>query len=223
MEQIVRVVLLILVGGVLAFGQAAPTQNAAPPRDSLTLQREAVRIQAAAAAAIGGAPAQAPLPPADTFFTVPWPEPLPPPDVDCDPMPAAELSALVRAASEREHVKADLIQAVIQQESGSKPCAVSPKGAMGLMQLMPDVAERMRVKDPFDPKESVDGGVKLLKQLLDKYKGDVSLALGAYNAGEQKVDQTGTVPDIPETKNYVKSITRQISTPAAVGDGQATH
>jgi soluble lytic murein transglycosylase-like protein len=138
-------------------------------------------------------------------------------------MPAAELSALVRAASEREHVKADLIQAVIQQESGSKPCAVSPKGAMGLMQLMPDVAERMRVKDPFDPKESVDGGVKLLKQLLDKYKGDVSLALGAYNAGEQKVDQTGTVPDIPETKNYVKSITRQISTPAAVGDGQATH
>ena len=188
-----------------------------PAADALTRQRESVRKQAASAAGsnAGGSAAAAP---ADSFFTVPWPTSLVMPGADCDPMPQKDLDTLIRDASQREKLKPDLIQAVITQESGAKPCAVSAKGAMGLMQLMPEVAEQMHVADPFDPKESVDAGVKLLKQLIDKYKGNTTLALSAYNAGEKRVDQAGGIPDIPETQNYVKSISREAGAVPASSD-----
>ena len=126
--------------------------------------------------------------------------------IDCDPMPDAELSPLIEAAAQREGVKAALVRAVIRQESGFRPCAVSPKGAQGLMQLMPATSERLHVADPFNPTQNVDAGTKFLKELLGRYSGDLKLALGAYNAGAARVDSTGQVPDIAETKDYVSNI-----------------
>jgi soluble lytic murein transglycosylase-like protein len=99
-----------------------------------------------------------------------------------------------------------LIHAVIRQESGYDPYAVSHKGAKGLMQLMPATAKRFGVKDVFDPAENVQGGVKYLRQLLDRYDGDRRLALAAYNAGEGAVDRFGGVPPYRETQDYVDRI-----------------
>jgi soluble lytic murein transglycosylase-like protein len=154
-------------------------------------------------------------PPAAAFFTVPWVDAPPrygalsgalfnePP---CDPLPGDQLDPLIQENAQRESVSPDLLRAVIGQESGSRPCAVSPKGAQGLMQLMPSVIEQFGVRDPFDPKQNVEAGTKLLKQLLTKYNGDMRLALSAYNAGPERVDRDGGVPQIPETINYVTDI-----------------
>jgi soluble lytic murein transglycosylase-like protein len=116
------------------------------------------------------------------------------------------LSALIDQNATKEGVKPELIRAVIEKESANRPCAISPKGAQGLMQLMPDTAQQFAVADPFDPKQNVEAGTKLLKQLLTKYNGDVSLALSAYNAGSGRVDQEGGIPQIRETINYVADI-----------------
>jgi soluble lytic murein transglycosylase-like protein len=168
--------------------------------DSLAKQRVAAMKQIAAV--MGKAPT-----PAASFFTVPWVEtPVPFSSPPCDPMPAADLDKLVEQNSQQEGVKAELIRAVIAEESGARPCAVSWKGAQGMMQLMPATSEQFGVKDPFDPKQNVEAGTKLLKQLLTKYNNDVNLALAAYNAGEGRVDKDGAVPQIPETQNYVNDI-----------------
>jgi soluble lytic murein transglycosylase-like protein len=132
--------------------------------------------------------------------------PPPPPRPSCPPLPASDIDTLVDTAAQKHSLKPALLRAVIKQESGFLPCAVSVKGAQGLMQLMPDTAAQFQVSDPLDPKQNVDAGAAYLKQLLDKYKGDLSLALGAYNAGANNVDATGGVPNIEETKNYVASI-----------------
>jgi soluble lytic murein transglycosylase-like protein len=108
-------------------------------------------------------------------------------------------------AANREHLQPELLRGVVQQESGFRPCAVSPKGAMGLMQLMPGTAAQLGVKNPFDPKENVDAGARFLKQLLDIYN-DLPMALGAYNAGPGRVNEAGGVPAIPETLNYIQRI-----------------
>jgi hypothetical protein len=168
--------------------------------DSLAKQRVAAMKQ------IAGVMGKAPTP-AASFFTVPWVEtPVPFSSPPCDPMPAADLDKLVEQNSQQEGVKAELIRAVIAEESGARPCAVSWKGAQGMMQLMPATSEQFGVKDPFDPKQNVEAGTKLLKQLLTKYNNDVNLALAAYNAGEGRVDKDGAVPQIPETQNYVNDI-----------------
>jgi len=125
---------------------------------------------------------------------------------DCDPVPQPQLSKMIDEVSEKQGVSKDLVREVARQESGFKPCAVSDKGAQGLMQLMPDTQAQFHVADPFDPKQSLEGGTKLLKQLLDRYSGDLTKALSAYNAGPRRVDQAGGVPDIAETRNYVFSI-----------------
>jgi soluble lytic murein transglycosylase-like protein len=142
------------------------------------------------------------------FFTVPWLDTMasrivPPP---CDPMAALELDQLIEKNSKEQGVKQDLIRAVINQESGNRPCAVSSKGAQGLMQLMPETATELGVGDPFNAKQNVEAGTKLLKTLLAKYKGDVALTLAAYNAGSGRVDRDGGIPDIPETMAYVTQI-----------------
>lgn len=113
---------------------------------------------------------------------------------------------MVGEAASKEGLSADLLRSVMKQESGFRPCAVSSKGAMGLMQLMPATAGQLGVQNPFDPVSNVDGGAKLLKQLLGRYGGDVPMALGAYNAGPAKVDAAGGVPAIPETMDYVWKI-----------------
>ena len=120
--------------------------------------------------------------------------------------PDLDLNSLVRRTASQLDVEPELIDAVIRQESGYDPYAVSHKGAKGLMQLMPATARRFGVKDVFDPAENVQGGVKYLRQLLDRYEGDRRLALAAYNAGEGAVDRFGGVPPYRETQDYVDRI-----------------
>jgi soluble lytic murein transglycosylase-like protein len=130
----------------------------------------------------------------------------PPIMLACDPLPAPEVDSLVGVAAQRDGVSPDLLRGVMKQESGFRPCAVSSKGAMGLMQLMPGTAEQFGLSDPFDAASNVDAGARFLKQLLTKYSGDLPKTLGAYNAGPAKVDAAGAVPAIPETMEYVRLI-----------------
>jgi len=124
----------------------------------------------------------------------------------CDPLSPVDVTPIVENAAKAQELPAKLVRAVIAQESGFKPCAESKKGAMGLMQLMPGTAEELDVARPFDAKANVEGGAKYLRQLLERYKGDLRLALAAYNAGPAAVDAAGGVPDIAETRVYVNSI-----------------
>jgi soluble lytic murein transglycosylase-like protein len=133
------------------------------------------------------------------------------PDPTCDPIAEPELTTLIKDAATREGLQPNLVRAVIQKESAARPCAISPKGAQGLMQLMPATADQFNVADPFDPKQNIDAGAKLLKQLLTKYAGDLSLALGAYNAGIGSVEKEGGVPQNAETQNYVSEILSKLT------------
>jgi soluble lytic murein transglycosylase-like protein len=146
------------------------------------------------------------------FFTVPWPAPVAA-SFECDPMPKADLDPLIEDAARQHGLEAQLVRAVIDKESAARPCAVSMKGAQGLMQLMPATAEQFGVRDPFDPKQNLEAGATLLKQLLTRYNGDVSLALGAYNAGPARVDREGGVPPIQETLRYVTDIMARAALP----------
>jgi len=151
------------------------------------------------------------------FFTTPWPRPQPltpaapapaaqPASFACEPLAATQLDAIVHDAALREQVAPDLLRAVIRQESAGYPCAVSRQGAQGLMQLMPATARQFSVRNAMDPRQNVDAGARLLRQLLDRYPGDLASALAAYNAGPTTVDQHGGVPPYAETQNYVQQI-----------------
>jgi soluble lytic murein transglycosylase-like protein len=121
---------------------------------------------------------------------------------------SAPFEASISEHARRQGVAADLVRAVIQVESAFNPVAVSNKGAMGLMQLMPATARDLGVSDPFDPDQNIRGGVKYLKQLLDRFNQKVELALAAYNAGMGNVEKYGAVPPFKETRNYVDKITK---------------
>ena len=115
---------------------------------------------------------------------------------------------LIRQHASQRGIRPDLVRAVIQVESAFNPRAVSPKGAMGLMQLMPATVKQFGVIDPFNPAENIRAGVSYLRQLLDRYDHDEQLALAAYNAGPAAVDKHGSkVPPYKETQNYVLKIT----------------
>ena len=153
-----------------------------------------------------------PLPPAipataDGFATAP---PVSSSEDWGDPM-----DRMVREAAERHKVDPALVKAVISTESGWNPRAVSRKGAVGLMQLIPETAERYGVGNLFDPAQNVEGGTTYLKWLLDRYNGDLPKTLAAYNAGEHAVDLYRGVPWYPETQKYVQKVTHAYFQPGS--------
>ena len=202
MQVRIYVPLLVLLTGLPLASQPKTDANPAEAmQESLAKQRLSIQKQLHSVTH-------------SSFFTLPPPEPLltgnipaDVPAVACDPLPEDQLKPLIEEAARRESVQPDLLRTVIRQESGAHPCAVSPKGAQGLMQLMPATSTELGVADPFDPRQNIQGGARLLKQLLTRYAGDVTKALAAYNAGPGRVDQAGgAVPAIPETIRYVSSI-----------------
>ncbi len=180
---------------------------------SIEKQKASVRRQ------VVGAIPQATVAEPGKWFTNPWPvEPVgaaPQPSAiaaaNCDPIGMEEIGPLIREAASREKLQEELVRSVIERESGFRPCAVSPKGAQGLMQLMPATAAELGVTDPFDAKQNIDGGTRYLKQLLEKYEGNIQLALAAYNAGPGRVDREGGVPPIQETREYILDILSKIA------------
>jgi soluble lytic murein transglycosylase-like protein len=120
--------------------------------------------------------------------------------------PASEIDALIDKYSTQNGLDAKLVRAVIKAESDGNPQAVSHKGAMGLMQLMPAELKGYGVTDPFDPEQNIAGGTRQLAEKLKLFKGDLSLALAAYNAGSGNVRKYGGIPPFTETRNYVKKI-----------------
>ena len=118
----------------------------------------------------------------------------------------SDIMDIIDNACEKYDMDSKLVKALVKQESGFNPDAKSKAGAMGLMQLMPKTAEALGVKDPYNPKDNVDGGVRYLKQMLDKFNGNKILALAAYNAGPNAVKKYDGIPPYKETQNYVKSI-----------------
>jgi hypothetical protein len=122
--------------------------------------------------------------------------------------PAPDLNQVVNTASANYHLDPDLVNSVIHAESGFNAHAVSPKGARGLMQLMPGTASKLGVHDSFDAADNVEGGSKYLRELLERYNFDLVKALAAYNAGPQRVEQYGGVPPYRETRAYVSKIVR---------------
>lgn len=119
---------------------------------------------------------------------------------------SANVDELIETFGEKYGIDSDFIKAIIKQESGFNPKATSKKGAMGLMQLMPKTAESLGVLDAYNPSQNIEGGVKYLKSLLDKYGDNKEMALAAYNAGPGAVKKYGGIPPYKETQNYINSI-----------------
>jgi soluble lytic murein transglycosylase-like protein len=182
----VRILWLLLSLTAMAQTQASIDRQ----RASVELQKESIRKQ---------------MTPAPKGLAVPSIE------APCDPLPVEVVAPLIENAAGAQKLEASLLRAVIQQESGYRPCALSAKGATGLMQLMPATAGDLLVRNPFDPKENIEAGARYLKQLIERYKGNLEQALGAYNAGPAAVDQAGGIPNIPETREYVKAILDRIA------------
>lgn len=125
----------------------------------------------------------------------------------------APFTAEIHAAAAQNGVDAKLVSSVIAAESNFNSRAVSSKHAMGLMQLMPRTAADLSVRDPFDPTQNINAGTRYLKELLDQYHGNLSLALAAYNAGPATVAQYGGVPPFPATHKYIRNVTKKLNTP----------
>lgn len=166
---------------------------------AVALQRQAVLKQAGVASGDSGG-----------FFLLPWPKPsvAPPPAIppNCQSVDPLQLEDAIQSAAREHGLTPDLLRAIIQRESAFQPCAVSSKGALGLMQLMPSTAAELSVADPFDPGENVRAGARYLRWLLQRYDGDLTLALAAYNAGPTQVDLYGGVPPFDETLRYVREV-----------------
>jgi len=170
-------------------------------------QRETVQrlMEASLAAQRASVARQTGPAPGGSFFLLPRTEAPALPDADCARLDPDKAASLIEDAAKRSALDPGFLRSVARQESGFHPCAVSSKGAMGLMQLMPSTARELGVTNPFDPAQSVDAGARLLRKYLDTY-GSLPLALGAYNAGPARVNEAGEVPKIRETLDYVRNI-----------------
>ncbi|MBI9085821.1 MAG: transglycosylase SLT domain-containing protein [Desulfobacterales bacterium] len=130
------------------------------------------------------------------------------PKHDFNAGPAARFDKLIQRAAEAHGVEISLLKAIIKAESDFDPKAVSKRGAMGLMQIMPENLEGFRVANPFDPRENVMAGTRYFKTLFDRFDGRLPLALAAYNAGPTTVDRYRSIPPFPETRRYVEKVMR---------------
>ena len=203
---------ILLAGAALAQTTASPvgTDKAPPPakpaetlqsamekqRAAIATQREAVRKQRESAVPWMLA---APLAPGAEALAA-----------ECDPIGDPELTPLISSAAQQHQVEPKLLRGVIEQESGFRACAISSKGAMGLMQLTPATVEQFKVDDVFDPRQNIEAGATYIRQLLDKYKDNLKLALAAYNAGPATVDKAGGIPDIKDTQDYVEGVLKKM-------------
>ncbi len=141
-----------------------------------------------------------PAPPPKLFSAPAWTPP------GCRPLPFHTARRLVERVSREEGVSAELVLAVLYRESRFFPCAVSRSGAVGLMQLKPGTARLMGVRDYWDPEENIRAGARYLRFLLDRYGGNVTLALGAYHAGPGRVDRFGHLQKLPATRRYIGDV-----------------
>lgn len=195
---------LLLALFLIQDTQSQGDRARAAMQSSLEKQRASVQTQARTAGAV----------------IIPWTPPSASAPVEsesimfkplCEPLAQPQLSIMIDSAANKNGVEPSVVREVARQESGFRPCVVSPKGAEGLMQLMPATQNQFQVIDPFNPIASLDAGAKLLKQLLDRFHGDLPLALSAYNAGAGTVDKAGGIPQIPETQKYVANILGRLS------------
>ncbi len=201
-----------------AMEESVARQRLAVSAMQIPIERQRAAVAGAVVSATPAATSSRPAAPppvapagidGEPFFALSWPAQGP----ACEPLPEMELAALITQAARQEGLDAALLRAVARRESGFRACAISQKGAMGLMQLMPATAQELGVRDPFDAGENLLSGARLLKQMLERYHGDVALALSAYNAGPARVSETGGVPSIPETLGYVQRILSELPVP----------
>jgi soluble lytic murein transglycosylase-like protein len=205
--------LLILAVGTPGLAQDAPQPADSKPaaeKPAAAQQQSVAAMQPSLAAQRASIARQVGDRSSESFFLLGPPSrsslvPVLAPESDCEPLPAAQLDSLIEGAAKQQDLQPELLRSMVNQESGARPCAVSPKGAMGLMQLMPATAAQLGVKDPFDPQENLNAGAWFVKQLLTTYN-DLPLALGAYNAGPARVNAIDGIPAIPETQNYIQKI-----------------
>jgi hypothetical protein len=127
-------------------------------------------------------------------------------DVQAETQPPTKYDSIIRSIAANYGLEPTLIHSIIRTESNYDPDAVSPKGAMGLMQLMPETAKRYGVRDIYNPRENIEGGVKYLKYLMDLYNGKTDYVLAAYNAGHNAIKKYGGIPPFPETRRFIEKV-----------------
>jgi soluble lytic murein transglycosylase-like protein len=208
MHRSIKHLLLLAISASVALGQRlGPTRLAMT--DAISRQQESLFAQRASLKRqMGDATFGAFL--GTTFYgTLPAPVYAVAPSA-CPPLDPDTREALISTAARSAAIDPDLLRAVMHRESGYRPCAVSGKGALGIMQLMPSTLAQFHVSDPWNPAQSIRAGASLLRDLLDRYQGDLRQTLAAYNAGAGRVDKSDPESYPEETKNYITGILSEL-------------